>query len=193
MSGFKVDESNMIKNYIGICGSIRPNSYSQAILNYIRSNDEFLGDVNAIDIGALPHYSQDTEENALPETVLSARKKISVSKGVIIVTPEYNHGIPGVLKNALDWFSRPIFESCIQEKPVFFLTHSPGALGGVRAQYQIRETLVTLNCRLSPTPEIAITHIRNKVTDGKLTDEATKKILTENLQKFKIFSTERLQ
>ncbi|MBS0961330.1 NADPH-dependent FMN reductase [Acetobacter thailandicus] len=178
----------MNKKYIGICGSIRSSSYSRIIMSYIQKSEYFYGRMNTIDISNIPHYSQDVESDNIPEEVKKYRNDISSSLGVIIVTPEYNHGMPGVLKNALDWFSRPLSKSCMHEKPAFFVTHSPGALGGVRAQYQIRETLTALSCRLSPTPEIAITYVMNKIDNNELNDKQIEKFLLENLKKYKEFS-----
>jgi chromate reductase len=101
-----------------------------------------------------------------------------------MVTPEFNHGLPGVLKNTLDWLSRPAFSSCMMGKPVFFITLSPGALGGVRAQYQMRETLASMLCRLVALPEIAITQVGVKVEDGALKDSATLSFIEKNLVRF---------
>jgi chromate reductase len=100
---------------------------------------------------------------------------VAASDALLIVTPEFNHGLPGVLKNTLDWLSRPAFDSSLTGKPVMFATLSPGALGGVRAQSQMRETLASMLCQLVPLPEIAITHVGEKIAGDRLVDEATLK------------------
>ena len=91
----------------------------------------------------------------------------------MIASPEYNHGIPGVLKNALDWASRPHNGSPLREKPVLIVTASPAFTGGVRAQYQIRETLVSALARPVNTPEIVVGLVGTKIVDGRFEDAAT--------------------
>lgn len=169
---------------VGIAGSLRSASYSRITLNSLArllpAGSEFV----SLDIGALPHYSEDVEREALPSAVAQARLSIAESDAVFIVTPEFNHGLPGVLKNTLDWLSRPAFTSCMAGKPVLFLTLSPGALGGVRAQYQMRETLASMLCQLVPLPEIAITHVADKIVDGELVDASTLDFMGQQLQRF---------
>ena len=169
---------------VGIAGSTRSASYSKAILDALFGLLPDGTTTQAINIGLLPHYNEDVEHAALPDTVSAARAAVAASDAVIIVTPEFNHGLPGVLKNTLDWLSRPAFTSCMAGKPVFFVTFSPGALGGVRAQYQLRETLASMLCQLVPLPEMAITHVGMKCENGVLTDAATLNYLTPALRKF---------
>jgi len=168
----------------GMAGSLCAASYSRMVLGTLADHVAPEGDVVTVDIGALPHYCEDLERGDLPEAVARARKTVAASDAVVIVTPEFNHGVPGVLKNTLDWLSRPAFTSCIVDKPIFFMTVSPGALGGVRAQSQMRETLASMLCRLVPLPEIAITHIGNKVTNGRLTDPAILDFMTQQWRRF---------
>jgi chromate reductase len=169
---------------IGIAGSLRAASYSHIVLQSMQPLLPEGTEVAQIDIAALPHYNEDVEREALPASVASARALVAGSDAVIIVTPEFNHGLPGVLKNTLDWLSRPAFTGCMQGKPVFFVTLSPGALGGVRAQYQLRETLASMLCRLVPLPEIAITQVGMKTENGRLTDPATLSFMGKALQQF---------
>lgn len=169
---------------VGIAGSLRNASYSQMVLKSIAGLLPQGTEVDAIDIGLLPHYNEDVEHGGLPQSVASARARVIASDAVIIVTPEFNHGVPGVLKNTLDWLSRPAFAGCMQSKPVFFVTLSPGALGGVRAQCQLRETLTSMLCRLVPLPEIAITQVGLKVANGKLNDPATLDFIGKTLGQF---------
>ena len=168
----------------GLVGSLRAASYSRAVLETIA---EMLPDetkFEAIDIGSLPHYNEDLEKDALPDPVACGREMVAASDAVLIVTPEFNHGIPGVPKNTLDWLSRPAFDSCLIDKPVLFVTLSPGALGGVRAQHQLRETLASMLCRLTPLPEIVITHIGGKIAQDRLVDAPTLKHIQSILQRF---------
>lgn len=168
----------------GIAGSLRAASYSQIVLKSVAELLPEGAAFDAIDIGALPWYNEDVEREALPHAVSAARALVGQSDAVIIVTPEFNHGVPGVLKNTLDWLSRPAFASSMVGKPVFFVTLSPGALGGVRAQYQLRETLASMLCQLVPLPEIAISHVGAKTADGKLTDVPTQDFIATQLNRF---------
>nr|WP_321459529.1 NADPH-dependent FMN reductase [uncultured Cohaesibacter sp.] len=161
----------------GICGSLRDGSYSRSLLETMASLLPEGSQFNSLDIGAIPHYNQDLDTAKGPEAVLQGRKLIAESDAVLITLPEFNHGIPGVLKNALDWLSRPAFTSCFTNKPVLFATIAPGPLGGVRAQYQMRETLSSMRCKMLPLAEIAVTFAAQKFPDGKLVDEPTRQHL----------------
>lgn len=167
-----------------IAGSLRRASYSRMVLRTIADHAEHSCEFAHIDIGGLPHYDEDLDLGQASVTAARARQAIANSDAIVIVTPEFNHGLPGVLKNAIDWLSRPAFNSCLVGKPVFFLTLSPGALGGVRAQYQLRETLASTLCRLVPLPEIAITHVGGKVADGRLTEHVTLEFVLSQWQRF---------
>jgi chromate reductase, NAD(P)H dehydrogenase (quinone) len=168
----------------GIAGSLRSASYSRMVLQSIAALLPEGTRFELLDIGALPHYNEDLDNASAPEAAGSARAQIAASDAVIIVTPEFNHGLPGVLKNTLDWLSRPVFKSCFAHKPVMFATISPGALGGVRTQSHLRETLASMLCRLVPLPEIAVTHVNAKVADGRLTDAATLNHIGQVLSNF---------
>ncbi|MBB3213201.1 chromate reductase [Herbaspirillum sp. Sphag1AN] len=169
---------------VGIAGSLRTASYSRIVLDALYAELPTGSEFATVDIGSLPHYNEDVEHQALPEAVAQARTEVEASDAVVIVTPEFNHGLPGVLKNTLDWLSRPAFTSSMIGKPVFFATISPGALGGVRAQYQLRETLSSMLCQLVPMREIAITHVGQKITDGKLTDTSTLDFISVQVKQF---------
>lgn len=168
----------------GIAGSLRSRSYSRIVLNTIVDLLPTASELVPVDIGALPHYNEDVELGELPQSVKAARATVSNADALVIVTPEFNHGVPGVLKNALDWLSRPAFNSCMLGKPVFFVTLSPGALGGVRAQLQLRETLASMLCRLVALPEVVITQIVTKVEDEALVDPASISFIDKTLQQF---------
>jgi chromate reductase, NAD(P)H dehydrogenase (quinone) len=161
-------------NFVGLSGSLREKSYSSSVLatfeQLLSARGHGLG---RVDIGEMPHYNQDIEDTVVPEPVADARERVKHCDGIVIVTPEFNHGIPGVLKNAFDWLSRPAFASCFADKPVLFCTLSPGALGGVRAQHQLRETLSSMLCDLVPMPEIVIGNVAQKCANGMLSDQST--------------------
>lgn len=155
---------------LGISGSLRTDSYSTAILTALAEAAAPMAHFDFADIGALPHYNQDLE-GALPAAVVDFKAKVAAADGVVLVSPEFNHGVPGVLKNALDWGSRPAFRAPFTEKPVLIVTSSPAFTGGVRAQYQLRETLTSMLARLVATPEIVVGQVHGKIIDGRFIDE----------------------
>ncbi|MCB8880632.1 NAD(P)H-dependent oxidoreductase [Acidisoma cellulosilytica] len=168
----------------GIAGSLRAASTARILLEGMASLLPSGSDYAAIDIGALPHYNQDLDDERGPGSVASARARIFASDAVLIVTPEFNHSLPGVLKNALDWLSRPAFKSGFIGKPVLFATVSPGPLGGVRAQAAMRDTLSAMLCRLPPYKELVVGTVGGKITDGKLTDAVTVAHFSQALDRF---------
>ncbi|WP_312760129.1 NADPH-dependent FMN reductase [Pantoea brenneri] len=137
--------------------------------------------------GLFPHYSQDTEAAGFPTEVLAMAEAIYKADGLIIITPEYNHSIPGVLKNALDWLSR-VSPQPIAGKPVLIQSASPGKLGGVRAQLHLRQILGYFDARILNKPEAIIGEVSDKVTDGILTDQSTRQFLSRQLVAFRDFA-----
>jgi chromate reductase len=121
----------------------------------------------------LPLYNEDEDGEHAPESVRALRSAIETTDGVIMVSPEYNHGMSGVLKNSLDWASRPYGCSVLRGKPVLTITASPAFTGGVRAQQQMNETLASIPARPVLRPQIVIGGVHEKVSDGRLVDEAT--------------------
>lgn len=157
---------------LGISGSLRANSFSAAILAALAEATVAQADFDYADIGAVPHFNQDLYVNPLPPTVEHLREQVAAADGLVIVSSEYNHGIPGVLKNALDWASRPHNGSPLRDKPVLIVTSSPAVTGGVRAQYQIRETVISALARPLNTPEIVVGQVNLKIVDGRFHDPA---------------------
>ena len=149
-------------------GSIREASASKATG---RAIVKMIGDAaNCVtaDIGALPLYNADVTDN--PE-VAAFIKSVEDADGVVFVTPEYNYSIPGVLKNAIDWASRPAFQSVFKGKPCFVMSISGGAMGGVRAQGHLKYSLNGMLARVHVGREIVVTFANKKVEDGVLVDE----------------------
>ncbi len=109
---------------------------------------------------------------------------MAAADGVVFVTPEYNYGIPGVLKNAIDWASRPGYASVFKDKPIFVITVSGGALGGARAQFQLKYALSAMLARVFPYQEIVVPTANDKMKDGVLADEAIISFATEGLKAF---------
>jgi chromate reductase len=106
---------------------------------------------------------------------------------LVLASPEYNYGVSGVLKNALDWASRPGYQSVLRDKPVLIMTSSPGMVGGVRAQGQLRQTLGATLSRVIAVPEVVISQVQTKIQDGRLTDAASLEFI---LEAFKVLLTE---
>jgi chromate reductase, NAD(P)H dehydrogenase (quinone) len=156
---------------VGITGSLRKASYSSAVLSSLRDHIAAMATLEVRDL-RLPLYSEDDDGTATPEDVRDFRQAIGASDGVVIVTPEYNHGIPGVLKNALDWASRPFGKSVLIGKPVLVMSVSPAFTGGVRAHAQVNETLLAIQARIVPGPQVVIGSVAEKIRDGILVDES---------------------
>ncbi|PET75342.1 NADPH-dependent FMN reductase [Bacillus sp. AFS001701] len=167
-----------------ICGSLRKNSYNRIIaqsLTAMADSHQF----RWIEINELPLFNEDLE-TSVPEAVTSFKSAIQDVDGIIIVSPEYNSGIPGVLKNALDWASRPRESAVLSRKPVGLIGATPGGLGTVYAQIQIREILETMQAHVLPFQKMLISQVHEKIdADHKvLTDERTKRYLHRYLQQF---------
>lgn len=167
---------------LGISGSLRLGSYSTALLQALRAQ-RFSGDMDMVvrTLGDIPLYDEDLEQQAMPSGVNDLRRAVAECDGVLIVTPEYNHGVPGILKNALDWVSRPAFASPFRGKPVLIASCATAFTGGVRAQYQLRETLVSMLAEIVPTREIVVGSVHTKVTDGRLTNQESIEHLSKGL------------
>lgn len=158
---------------LGLSGSLRRGSHSTAVLDTLAASLDGRAATTRFDIGALPHYDQDLDGAAAPPSVVDLRRRIEEADGVLVVSPEFNYGIPGVLKNAIDWASRPAFASPLKGKPVLIVTCSPAFTGGVRAQSQLRETFAATLSRVAVGPEVVIPRVQDKIVDGRLVDAAT--------------------
>jgi chromate reductase len=164
---------------LGISGSLRRESANTIVL---RSLGEALAD--RVDFGVfplndVPLYDQDLDTETPPAAVQALRDAISGADGLVISTPEYNYGIPGVLKNALDWASRPYGQASLMDKPVLIVSASPAFTGGVRAQHQLMETLHGTASRVVVRPQTVIGAVHEKIADGRLTDQPTLDFLVQ--------------
>jgi chromate reductase len=155
---------------LGLPGSLRQDSYSLAVLRSLQAELSPSVMLAIRDLG-LPLYNADQDGPASPEAVQEFRRAIHGSDGVVIATPEYNHGIPGVLKNALDWASRPHGQSVLIGKPVLVISVSPAFTGGVRAHCQVNETLLSIQARIACGPQVVIGNAASKIKNGRLADE----------------------
>ena len=130
----------------------------------------------------IPLYNEDLDTDPAPASVAMLRDEVRASDGVILATPEYNHGLPGVLKKALDWASRPAFASCFRDKPVLIITSAPGGTGGVRAQYQLRETVASMLANVVPGREILLAGVESDSVENRLRDAGTVRVLGDGMQ-----------
>src|SRR6201987_224356 len=157
---------------LGLSGSLRRASNSTAVLRGLQDALGFRAALDIFPLHAIPLYNEDDDAEHAPESVRALRSAIEACDGVIMISPEYNHGMSGVLKNALDWASRPHGRSVLTGKPVLTMTTSPAFTGGVRAQQQINETLAAIQASPVLRPQIVIGGVNEKVRDGRLVDEA---------------------
>lgn len=167
---------------LGIAGSLRKGSYNKAVLEAAVGLAPEHAEVEVYErLGEIPLFNQDDESN-LPEVVKEFKDKICDADAILFATPEYNYSIPGVLKNAIDWASRPYGDNAWEGKPVGIMSASGGMLGGARAQYQLRQVFVFLNMHPLNRPEVIIPSIQEKVdARGVVTDEHTKEKIAELL------------
>ena len=155
-----------------ISGSLRAASVNTAVLRTLQGRMPAGVEMDFVQLDPLPLYNQDLDGPASPAEVVAFRRAVAQAEGLVICTPEYNFGIPGVLKNALDWASRPAFASALKNKPVLMMSCSPAFTGGARAQSQLRETLSGALARVLARPPVIIADANTKVQDGRLVDEA---------------------
>jgi chromate reductase, NAD(P)H dehydrogenase (quinone) len=164
----------MTMKLLGISGSLRRGSINSAVL---RAAIEFAPaglTIERFDLAPIPLYDGDVEVAGLPAAVVAFREAIAAADALLIVTPEYNSGIPGVLKNAIDWASRGA-DQPFDGKPIAIVTASPGRLGGARCQLQLRQCFVPLNGRVMVQPELMIAGANRLIdTEGRLSDEDTR-------------------
>jgi len=167
---------------LGIAGSLRRASYNRAAL---RAAMQLVPQDTALDIfelDGISGFNQDEEQNPPPK-VIELKRRIREADATLIVTPEYNYSIPGVLKNAIDWASRPYGDSAWNGKPVALMGASIGAIGTARAQYHLRQVFVFLNMFPINQPEVMISNAGERFdAGGNLTDETTKKLIRQLLQ-----------
>jgi chromate reductase len=167
---------------LGIAGSLRRQSYNRAAL---RAASGLLPEGATLDIFELegfPGFNEDEEKNP-PAKVSEFKRAIREADAILIVTPEYNYSVPGVLKNAIDWASRPYGDSAWSGKPAAIMGASVGAIGTARAQYHLRQMMVFLNMFPINQPEVMIGNASERFdAEGNLTDDATKGYIRQLLQ-----------
>ncbi|WP_182284436.1 NADPH-dependent FMN reductase [Comamonas testosteroni] len=168
----KVDINTPVR-LVAISGSIRSASHCTAVLRSLTPLLPPTVTMELLPLDDVPLYNGDLEGDTPPPAVKWLKTAIAEADGLVICSPEYNYGIPGVLKNAIDWASRPGFASPLKDKLALIMTASPGTAGGVRAQAQIRDALSATLARPLVRQHIAIANVATRIQDGKLVDEPT--------------------
>lgn len=167
---------------IGISGSIRHASANTAILKVLSERLAGRVQFEILSLAKVPLYDEDLEPSPPPE-ITKLWNAVRSCDGMIIGSPEYNHGMSGVLKNALDWLSRPYQDSPIKNKTVLTFTASSAFTGGVRAQAQLNETLGAVEAIRVAYPQIAVALLHSKLNDGVFNDEKTIEFILEGVDK----------
>ncbi|HVK03797.1 MAG TPA: NAD(P)H-dependent oxidoreductase [Armatimonadaceae bacterium] len=173
--------SNKPLRILGIAGSLRKQSYNRAAL---RAATQLVPDgatIEVFELDGIPGFNEDEEQNP-PEKVAELKRRIREADAILFVTPEYNYSVPGVLKNAIDWASRPYGDSAWSGKPVAVMGASIGSIGTARAQYHLRQMFVFLNMFPVNQPEVMIANASQRFdADGNLTDADTKEFIRKLL------------
>lgn len=167
---------------VGLVGSLRRNSINKILLQTAQEVAPQTMEIIIFPLDEIPLYNNDVEvEEGFPPPVQALRDAVAQADGIILATPEYNGSVPGVLKNGIDWASR---QGILAKKPVVTMGGSPGALGATKAQEHLRQICLHLGMYLMPKPTIAVPKLPDKIVDGQLTDELTRKFLKEQLEQF---------
>lgn len=166
---------------LGIAGSLRKASYNRAAL---RAAEQLVPEgvkIEIFDIDGIPGFNQDMERSPTAK-VVDLKKRVRAADAILFVTPEYNYSLPGVLKNAIDWASRPYGDNAWDAKPVAMMGASVGAIGTARAQYHLRQVCVYTNMHPINQPEVMIGNAAQRFDDrGNLTDETTRELIRKLL------------
>ena len=173
---------------LGMSGSLRKASFNTAAL---RATAELLPEGMTLEtagLGTLPLYDDDVRMAGYPPVVQHFRDRIKAADAILFVTPEYNYSVSSVLKNAIDWASRPP-DQPFNWKPCAIISASGSLLGGVRAQYHLRHMCVSLNCFPLNTPQVYITEAPKKFdAEGRLTDQPARDLIRQLMTELKSFT-----
>jgi chromate reductase len=167
---------------LGFVGSLRKRSYNKALMHTAVKLMPEDAAIEVFDLEGIPPFNQDLERQP-PQVVKDFKAKIRKADAILIASPEYNYSVPGVLKNAIDWASRPYGDNAFEDKPVAIMSASIGTLGGARAQYHLRQSFVFLNMHPLNHPEVMMPFAADNVdAEGNVTNEQTKQLIRELLE-----------
>jgi chromate reductase, NAD(P)H dehydrogenase (quinone) len=176
---FSFEESAMDKQLtiLGLAGSLRKGSYNRSLLRVASELVPEGAKIEIFDLEGIPPLNQDLEP-VMSDKVKELKNRIKAADAILIVTPEHNYSVPGILKNAIDWASRPSGDNSWLGKPAAIMSASTGMLGGSRAQYHLRQIFVYLDMHPVNKPEVMVTFASQKFDEnGKLTDEKAKEVI----------------
>jgi chromate reductase len=177
---------------LGIAGSLRRQSYNRSALRAAQQLVPAGATLDIFELDGIPGFNQDDEQNP-PAKVVELKKRVRAADAILFVTPEYNYSVPGVLKNAIDWASRPYGDSAWNGKPAAIMGASIGNIATARAQYHLRQMFVFLNILAINQPEVMIGNAAERFDEnGNLTDEETKDYIRKLLQNL-VAWTQRIQ
>lgn len=167
---------------VALAGSLRRESITKVLVETARDVAPEKMNITLFPLHDIPLYNNDVEvEQGFPDAVVAMRSAIESADGLILATPEYNGSVSGVLKNSIDWASR---KGILAKTPVATLGGSPGALGATKAQEHLRQICLHLGMYVLPRPTIAVPNLPDKIEDGVLTDEATRKFIGQQMETF---------
>jgi chromate reductase len=164
----------MALKVIGIAGSLRTGSYNRALLRAAKALAPAGMEIEIAEIASFPLFNEDLEAKGTPLEVLELTRRIAEADALLIATPEYNHSVPGVLKNAIDWLSREP-DMPLEGKPTAIMGASTGMIGTARSQMHLRIAALAVNMPILQKPEIYVATAQRKFDEhGELTDEPTR-------------------
>jgi chromate reductase len=173
---------------LGFAGSLRKNSYNKALLKTAAELVPRNVKLEIFDLEGIPPFNQDLETR-MPEKIKEFKVRIRAADAILIATPEYNYSIPGVLKNAIDWASRPYGDNVLEGKPVAVMSASVGMLGGARVQYHLRQVFVFLDMYPINRPEVMVALAGEKIDENdRVHDEKTRGKMKELLDALVIWT-----
>lgn len=158
---------------LGISGSLRFHSFNTAVLRALAEAVRGKAALTIHPLNDVPVYNGDLDGDEPPAPVCALKRAVADCEGLVLCSPEYNWGMSGALKNALDWASRPSLASPLKGKPALLMSASPGGAGGARAHVQMRDALASALARVVARPPVAISLAHQKVADGKLVDQSS--------------------
>jgi chromate reductase len=178
---------------VGIAGSLRRASFNRGLIRAAAANAPLGIEIRVLSLEGLPLFNQDLEDAGEPPEVVTLKRTIAEADAMLVATPEYNHGVPGVLKNAIDWASRPRMTSPLLDKPIAVMGASPGRGSTARAQAQLREAFVFTGACVMPLPEVLVGSASSAFdADGNLVDPDVRASVIELVEALRGW-TERLR
>jgi len=173
---------------VGIAGSLRRASYNRALLCAAQQLAPPSLRIEIEELDDVPLFNADLDGTAPPEGVTRLRQAVQAADGLLLVTPEYNHGVSGVMKNAIDWLSQPPRQSVLDGKPTALMGASTGLAGTARGQTQLRQAFVLTNTPSMLRPEVLVGRAQEKFDGtGRLTDEGTRQFVASFLEQFAVW------